>query len=83
MSVVGPRPITDKELEQFGSAQGKFLSVKPGITGWWQVGERNSVKFEDGARQRIELYYIDHRSMRLDVLIFFKTFKAVLKKTGQ
>jgi lipopolysaccharide/colanic/teichoic acid biosynthesis glycosyltransferase len=83
MSVVGPRPITDKELEQFGSNKDRFLSIKPGITGWWQVSERNSVKFEDGSRQKVELHYIDHRSMKLDVLIFFKTFSAVLKKTGQ
>jgi lipopolysaccharide/colanic/teichoic acid biosynthesis glycosyltransferase len=61
----------------------RFLSVKPGITGWWQVGQRNNVKFEDGARQKVELYYIDHRSLGLDVQIFFKTFSAILKKTGQ
>jgi lipopolysaccharide/colanic/teichoic acid biosynthesis glycosyltransferase len=83
MSVIGPRPITDKEVEQFGQLKARFLSVKPGITGWWQVGERNDVRFEDGSRQRVELYYVEHRGLRLDALIFFKTFRVMFRKTGK
>ena len=77
MSVVGPRPITSDELQAFGIHKQKLLSVRPGITGWWQVEARNEADFKSGERQSMELYYVDNASFRLDIKVFFKTFKAM------
>ena len=73
MSVVGPRPITSDELTHFGSDAAKLLSRRPGITGWWQTQSRNDASFETGERQALELYYIDHASLGLDVRIAAST----------
>lgn len=83
MSIVGPRPITREECEWFGDDLEEALSVKPGITGWWQVTERNDATWESGRRQELELYYVRNRSMALDMKIFLMTFGAMLKRTGQ
>lgn len=84
MSVIGCRPITEEELGNFkGIDKEYFLSQKMGITGWWQVTDRNNAAWEDGSRQEVELYYVQHASLRLDVGIFFETFKAIAKKTGK
>lgn len=84
MSVIGCRPITEKELRNFkGEDKEYFLSQKMGITGWWQVTDRNNATWEDGTRQEVELYYVQHASLRLDIGIFFETFKAIAKKTGK
>lgn len=77
MSVVGPRPIVEEELAAYGDAAGELLSVKPGITGWWQVTERNEATWENGDRQMLELFYVRHASMALDLRIFVKTFRAM------
>lgn len=83
MSVIGCRPITEEELENFkGLDKELFLSQKMGITGWWQVTDRNNATWEDGTRQKIELYYVEHASLCFDIGIFFETFKAIFKKTG-
>ena len=83
MSVVGPRPITSDELQAFGDEKEKFLSVRPGITGWWQVEARNNADFESGSRQKLELFYCDNASFSLDLKIFFKTFAAVFSGSGK
>lgn len=84
MSVIGCRPITFDELNNFTKEdKEKFLSQKMGITGWWQVTDRNDATWEDGTRQRIELYYVEHASLRLDAAIFFATFRAMANKTGK
>ena len=82
LSIVGPRPIVQKETEVYGDDIGKFLSAKPGLTGYWQAYARNNATYETGERQAMELYYIDHKSFWLDVKIFFKTFSSVLKQEG-
>lgn len=56
ISVIGPRAITYDELGHFGADQARLLSVPPGITGLWQVGDRNAATFENGTRQAIELW---------------------------
>ena len=62
MSVVGPRPIVEEELAAYGDAAGELLSVKPGITGWWQVQARNDATYGDGSRQELELWdFADER----------------------
>lgn len=83
MSVIGPRPITSDEVLYFGGDAKKLLCVKPGITGWWQVEARNQACFEDGTRQAIEMHYVKHQSLNLDAMIFFKTFRTIINKTGR
>lgn len=77
LSVIGPRPVTESETYEFGDARDEFLSCKPGITGWWQVTARNDATWEAGNRQRIELFYVRHASIALDLRVFVKTFKAM------
>lgn len=80
MSFVGPRPVVEKEVEDYGKNKDKFLSVKPGLTGYWQVNGRSNTTYEE--RMEMELYYVDNCSLWLDIKIFFKTFIAVFKKEG-
>lgn len=84
MSVVGPRPILESELkENYTSDEQKLLlSVKPGLTGYWQAYARNNVGYSDGERQKMELYYVHNRSFLLDLKIIFKTVEAVLLREG-
>lgn len=82
LTIVGPRPVVERELLMYGRAKDKFLSVKPGLTGYWQAYARNNITYIDGERQKMELYYIDNRSFWFDVKIFFKTFVSVIKRTG-
>ncbi len=77
LSVIGPRPVTLEETYEFGNARDEFLSVKPGITGWWQVTERNGATWANGDRQMLELFYVRHASLALDFRIFVRTFKAM------
>lgn len=80
MSLVGPRMISFEEIEKFGIYQDKILSVKPGITGLWQVSGRSKLSYED--RVRLNVYYVDHRSFKLDLLILIKTIPAVITGNG-
>ena len=57
MSIVGPRPVVADELPAYGTDVDAFLSMKPGITGWWQVQARNDATYEDGSRQQLELWH--------------------------
>lgn len=82
LSFVGPRPIVVEETEIYGKEIAKLLSVKPGLTGYWQAYARNKATYESGERQAMEMYYVDHASLRLDIRIVFKTFSTVLKKEG-
>ena len=80
MSFIGPRPVVDGEIEKYGANRDKFLSVKPGLTGYWQVNGRSNTTYDE--RIEMELYYVDNKSLRLDIKIFFKTFISVIKKEG-
>lgn len=80
MSIIGPRPVVNDEIEKYGNQKAKFLSVKPGLTGYWAANGRSATTYED--RIKLELYYIDHCSLLLDIKIFFKTILTVLKKEG-
>ena len=80
MSIIGPRPIVKSELEKYGNNQGKFLSVAPGLTGYWAANGRSDVSYEE--RMALELYYVENRSLILDLKIFFKTILSVLKGRG-
>lgn len=80
LSIIGPRPVIDEELEKYGDNKEKFLSITPGLTGYWQANGRSSTTYEE--RMEMELYYIDNYSLTLDIAIFFKTIISVLKKEG-
>ena len=80
MSFVGPRPVVEKEIEKYGENKEKLLSVKPGLTGYWQVNGRSNTTYEE--RMNMELYYAENCSLWLDIKIFFKTFITVFKKEG-
>jgi lipopolysaccharide/colanic/teichoic acid biosynthesis glycosyltransferase len=80
MSFVGPRPFTAAELHKYGSHKGLVLSVKPGLTGYWQVNGRQNVSYED--RVRMDVFYIENWSLALDLKILFITPFKVFKREG-
>lgn len=82
MSLVGPRPPLKHEFERFEFWQARKLSVRPGITCLWQVSGRNEIK-DFGEWARLDLEYIDKRSLRLDFEILARTAFAVLRGTGR
>lgn len=83
LSVVGPRPITVGELSNFTEyQQSKLLSVRPGLTGYWQVYGRDSATYETGERQKQELAYLSKRGFFYDLKLIFLTVPAVLRGDG-
>lgn len=84
LSIVGPRPILEDELREnyTPEQQELLLSVKPGLTGYWQAYARNDATYADGKRQQMELWYVQNRSVWTDIKIIFATVAAVLKKSG-
>ncbi|MCD8306659.1 MAG: sugar transferase [Clostridia bacterium] len=83
MSIVGPRPLLRVELEKkYGSAADKLTSVRPGLIGWWSCNGRSLVRYDEGERQKLELYYVDHCSLWLDTKIFFKQIGRVIRHVG-
>lgn len=83
MSLVGPRPIIESEIKTYYSKNyKKLLSVKPGVTGYWQAYARNNATYQSGERQRMEMHYIDNASLLMDIKILFQTVISVLKKNG-
>lgn len=83
MSVVGPRPISRKEEENYFPSELEILhKAKPGLTGYWQVIARSNASFESGERQRLELEYFLKRGFWFDLGLIFRTIFAVLKHKG-
>ena len=80
LSLIGPRPITLEELERYGAQRASFLALKPGITGLWQVSGRNDVSYDE--RVKLDVFYVENWSMKLDLTILAKTTTAVLAKRG-
>ncbi|CAN7193843.1 sugar transferase [Rhizobacter sp. LjRoot28] len=80
MSLVGPRPITVGELTRYGRVRWHYLSVRPGMTGLWQVSGRNNTSYAE--RVALDESYIDNRSMLGDLTILLKTVKVVLVRDG-
>lgn len=80
MSLVGPRPVVAEELEKYGENRDKFLSVTPGLTGYWQAYARSDCDYE--RRMKMELEYVDHANLLWDIQILFATCKAVLSGSG-
>jgi exopolysaccharide biosynthesis polyprenyl glycosylphosphotransferase len=81
MSLIGPRPPLQSETVKYKRWQLRRLSVKPGLSCFWQIKpDRNSIKFEQW--MEMDLAYIDNWSLRLDLIIFLKTIRTVLQRTG-
>lgn len=81
MSLIGPRPILDNELDEYTEEERRILlSVRPGITGIWQVSGRSDVFYPE--RREMELYYPKNQSFWLDIKIIFLTIKQVLTREG-
>jgi lipopolysaccharide/colanic/teichoic acid biosynthesis glycosyltransferase len=76
MSLVGPRPLYERQAARWDERQRRRLNVKPGVTGWAQVEGRASLPIED--KIELDLYYVDHHNLRMDVLILFRTLKDAL-----
>lgn len=80
MSLVGPRPLLMEYLPLYSAEQHRRHEVRPGITGWAQVNGRNALDWE--ARFRLDIWYVDHQSIRLDLKILLLTVRKVLAREG-
>jgi len=80
MSLVGPRPVTAAELEQYGSDVGAYLSMRPGLTGPWQVSGRNDTSYDD--RVRLDATYAAQNSILTDLWILLTTVPVVMARRG-
>jgi lipopolysaccharide/colanic/teichoic acid biosynthesis glycosyltransferase len=80
MSVVGPRPTVPVQVEQYTDHQRGRLKVKPGLTGWAQINGRASLPWSE--RIELDLWYVEHQSMLLDLRILFKTAGMVINGDG-
>lgn len=80
LSIIGPRPVVAEELKKYQYNIDKFLSVTPGLTGYWAANGRSNTTYEE--RMEMELYYIDNLSLKMDLKVFFKTILSVVKKEG-
>ncbi|MGL5872675.1 MAG: sugar transferase [Xenococcaceae cyanobacterium] len=76
MSVIGPRPLVPEELHKYGNRIDKVLTIRPGITGLWQVSGRNDIPYPQ--RIQIDVYYVNHHSWAIDLSIAIKTIGVVI-----
>lgn len=80
MSLVGPRPVTADELKQYGVVQPTYLSVRPGLTGPWQVGDRSKGSFD--SRVGSDAHYVENWTFGLDVTILLQTLSVPFRRDG-
>lgn len=80
MSLIGPRPLLFKYLPLYTTQQDRRHKVKPGITGWAQVNGRNAISWTK--KFELDVYYVDHISFYLDLIILYRTFLKVIKSEG-
>lgn len=80
MSLVGPRPLLLEYVPLYDERQRKRLSVRPGITGWAQINGRNALTWEE--KFELDVWYVEHRSLRLDLKILAATAWKVLRREG-
>ena len=80
MSLVGPRPIVEAEIQKYGEYFEYFAAVTPGITGLWQVSGRNDISYDD--RVQLDVWYVRNWSIELDIQILIKTLMVVLQRKG-
>lgn len=80
MSLVGPRPLLKEYLPYYNGTQQRRHEVRPGITGWAQVNGRNGISWEE--KFGLDVWYVDHRSLGLDIKILLLTLYKVLRRSG-
>jgi lipopolysaccharide/colanic/teichoic acid biosynthesis glycosyltransferase len=80
MSLVGPRPTLHYQVDQYDTFQRRRLEVLPGVTGWAQVSGRNELDWP--SRIELDVWYVDHRSLRLDAYILASTFKTLFRPSS-
>ena len=80
MSLIGPRPLVKGELDNHDGNHDIYESVKPGITGWWACNGRSATTYEK--RLELEYYYVNNRSLLMDIKCILGTVKAVIKREG-
>lgn len=80
MTIIGNRPYLPREKEDMGTYYKDIVKTKPGLTGYWQVSGRSDCTFEE--RLKLEQYYSNHRGLKMDIKIFFKTFMVVILRKG-
>jgi lipopolysaccharide/colanic/teichoic acid biosynthesis glycosyltransferase len=80
MSIIGPRPTLPEQTRHYSPRQRERLSVRPGLTGWAQVSGRNALSWPE--RIELDLWYLENRSARLDLLIILRTIRQVLRPCG-
>ena len=80
MSLVGPRPLLVQYLERYAPEQARRHDVLPGMTGWAQINGRNAITWED--KFKLDVWYVDHWSLLLDIQILVQTFVKVIKREG-
>lgn len=80
MSLVGPRPLLMAYLPLYTSQQARRHEVRPGITGWAQVNGRNALDWQQ--KFELDVWYVDHRSVRLDIRILWMTLRSVIRREG-
>lgn len=80
MSLVGPRPLLMEYLPLYSPVQARRHEVRPGVTGWAQVNGRNTLSWED--KFKLDVWYVDNRSLWLDIKVLFLTVKKVLVRDG-
>ena len=80
MSLIGPRPLVEGELDLHNGDHSIYEHVRPGITGWWACNGRSEIDYDN--RLKLEYYYVQNCSLSLDVKCFFKTIIGVIKKDG-
>jgi lipopolysaccharide/colanic/teichoic acid biosynthesis glycosyltransferase len=80
MSLVGPRPLLVRYLDRYTPTQARRHLVRPGITGWAQVNGRNAISWEQ--KFELDVWYVDHQSLLLDLKILFLTFLRVIRRDG-
>ena len=80
MSFIGPRPIVVSEIAKYGSNFKLYKTIRPGISGLWQVSGRNNTTYKE--RVDFDIFYVENRNFLLDFKIFFKTFSAVFSRYG-
>lgn len=81
MSFVGPRPVVREEIRKYGVDRSSYLSLRPGLTGLWQVSGRNDVSYDE--RVQMDVAYLEQASLGTDVKLIIKTAQAVIGMTGR
>ena len=80
MAIIGPRPTIQVQVDQYTDRQRGRLAIKPGLTGWAQINGRASLRWDE--RIELDLWYIEHRSWRLDLEIIARTFRIIVAGEG-